>query len=206
MIFIGAIITVLYYSSITSGVCPAQGNPMQAVVRYQQINTYEIIDPTVRTAVQKYLDNVSIGLCHYYSAVSCKQMAKLRPSYESGYYWIQGASGTVGVYCEMSTNNAFGQSGGWMRIANVDMRNNHSQCPPGLVYNVTEGKRLCYKPSLSGCSSTIFSTKGVRYSKVCGKVIGYQYYRPNGFGPSKYTSPLINGAYVDGVSITHGSP
>ena len=49
-----------------------------------------------------------------------------------------------------------------MRIANVDMSNNHSQCPPGLVYNVTEGRRLCRKPSLApGCSSTTFSTQGV---------------------------------------------
>ena len=63
-----------------------------------------------------------------------------------------------------------------MRIANVDMRNNHSQCPPGLVYNVTEGRRLCRKPRIApGCSSTIFSTQGVEYRKVCGKVIGYQY-------------------------------
>ena len=49
----------------------------------------------------------------------------------------------------MGTNNEFGQSGGWMRIANVDMRNNHSQCPAGLVYNITEGRRLCRKPSLA---------------------------------------------------------
>ena len=63
-----------------------------------------------------------------------------------------------------------------MRIANVDMRNNHSQCPPGLVYNVTEGRRLCHKLSLApGCSSSMFSTLGVEYSRVCGKVIGYQY-------------------------------
>ena len=113
----------------------------------------------------------------------------------------------MGVYCEMGTNNTFGQSGGWMRIANVDMRNNHSQCPPGLVYNVTEGRRLCRKPSIApGCSSTTFSTQGVEYSQVCGKVIGYQYYLTNGFGPSKFTSSLIDQTYVDGVSLTHGSP
>ena len=93
-----------------------------------------------------------------------------------------------------------------MRIANVNMRNKRSQCPSGLVYSVTEGRRLCRKPSLApGCSSTIFSTQGVRYEKVCGKVIGYQYYTPCGFGPSRFT-PEINQTYVDGVSLTHGSP
>ena len=139
-------------------------------------------------------------------AISCKIIAELRPSYESGYYWIEGVSGAVEVYCEMGTNNGFGQSGGWMRIANVDMRNNHSQCPPRLVYNVTEGRRLCRKPSLApGCSSTTFSTQGMKYEKVCGKVIGYQYYTPFGFGPARST-PGINETYVDGVSLTHGSP
>ena len=208
MIFIAAIITVLC-SPIVSGVCPAQGNsnPMQTVVHYQLTITDEIPDPKLRTAVQRYLDNVSIGIRHFYSATSCKQIAELNLYSESGYYSIQGMSGAVWVYCEMGTNNRFGQSGGWMRIANVDMRNDDSQCPPGLVYNVTEGRRLCRKPSLApGCSSTTFSTQGVGYSKVCGKVIGYQYFKTNGFGPSKYTSSLINRTYVDGVSITHGSP
>ena len=32
-----------------------------------------------------------------------------------------------------------------------------------------------------------------------------QYFRPNGFGPS-WNSPEISQTYVDGVSITHGSP
>ena len=147
-----------------------------------------------------------LGLAPEYAASSCKQIAELKPRYDSGYYWIQGVSGAVGVYCEMGTNNEFGQSGGWMRIADVDMRNNHSQCPPGLVYNVTEGRRLCRKPSLAvGCYSTTFSTQGVEYSKVCGKIIGYQHYYTNGFGPSRFT-PGINETYVDGVSITHGSP
>ena len=109
----------------------------------------------------------------------------------------------------MEPNNTFGQSGGWMRIADVDIRNtNESQCPPGLVYNVTEGRRLCRKSSLApGCSSTIFSTQGVEYQieYVCGKIIGYQYYQTSAFGPSR-TLPLITDTYVDRVRITHGSP
>ena len=212
MTFIVTITAVLCSASIASGVCPAQGNtctcsnPIQAVVCYYQVNADEITDPIVRTAIQKYLENIRIGLHQYQSAVSCKQIAEPKPSYGSGYYWIQGASGAVEVYCEMGTNNTFGQSGGWMRIANVDMRNNQSQCPPGLVYNVTEGRRLCRKPSLApGCSLTTFSTQGVIYRKVCGRIIGYQYYQPNGFGPSRVT-PGISQTYVDGVSITHGSP
>ena len=207
MIIITAIITVLS-STTVGGVCPAKGNesPVRAVIHYHSVNAEEITDPKARDVIQNYLNNISIGLHNQDLAVSCKQIAESRPSYNSGYYLIQGASGVVGVYCEMGTSNKFGQSGGWMRIANVNMRNNDSQCPPGLVYNVTEGRRLCRKPSLAkGCSSTTFSTQGVEYSNVCGKVIGYQHWRPNAFGPSRST-PGINETYVDGVSITHGSP
>ena len=207
MILTAAIVAVLC-SPIVSGVCPAQGNgsPSLAVIRYQPIGIDRITDPMTRTTIQNYLNNVHIEVSLDNLAVSCKQIAELKPNYDSGYYWIQGVSGAVGVYCEMGTNNTFGQSGGWMRIANVDMRNNDSECPPGLVYNVTEGRRLCRKQSLDpGCSSTTFNAQGVEYTKVCGKVIGYQYYQPNGFGPSRAT-PGISQTYVDGVSITHGSP
>ena len=139
-------------------------------------NTLQLIEDIIVQEIHSTLVKTYLGLSPEYAATSCKQIAELKPSYDSGYYWIQGVSGAVGVYCQMGTNNTFGQSGGWMRIANVDMRNNDSQCPPGLVYNVTEGKRLCRKQSLDpGCSSTTFNAQGVEYRKVCGKVIGYQY-------------------------------
>ena len=145
----------------------------------------QLIEDIIKKEIHSNLVKMYLGLAPEYAASSCKQIAELKPDYNSGYYWIQGASGAVGVYCEMGTNNGFGQSGGWMRIANMDMRKIQTQCPPGLVYNVTEERRLCRKPSLApGCSSTTFSTQGVRYEKVCGKVIGYQYYQPYGFGPS----------------------
>ena len=200
---------IVLCSSYANGICPVQENDTTVVLPYQRIGSASLNETTIKSAIQNFLaKGKDFALTSENPATSCKKIAELRPSYESGYYWIQGASGVVEVYCEMGTNNEFGQSGGWMRIANVDMRNNHSQCPAGLVYNVTEGRRLCRKPSLAPeCSSTTFSIiQGVEYRKVCGKVIGYQYWQPNGFGPSKYTSPLIDRTYVDGVSITYGSP
>ena len=195
-------------SSYANGICPARESNTTVVVPDLKIYSNGLRYKTIKSVIQKFQAlKKDFALLSNNPAITCNKIAELRPSYQSGYYWIQGAIEVVGVYCEMGPNNGFGQSGGWMRIANVDMRNNHSQCPPGLVYNVTEGRRLCRKPSLArGCSSTMFSTQGVEYRQVCGKVVGYQYYGPNGFGPSKYTSPLINRTYVDGVSITHGSP
>ena len=184
----------------------ATGGALQTAEVRVSSNALQLIEDIIKKEIHTNLMKMYLGLAPEYAASSCKQIAELKPEYNSGYYWIQGVSGAVGVYCEMETNNTFGQSGGWMRIANVDMRNNHSQCPPGLVYNVTEGRRLCRKPSLApGCSSTTFSSQGVKFEKVCGKVIGYQYYTPYGFGPARST-PGINETYVDGVSLTHGSP
>ena len=93
-----------------------------------------------------------------------------------------------------------------MRVAGVDMRDTHAQCPNGLRLNVTSNKTTCSRPFITpGCSSTTFPVHSVSYKKVCGKVIGYQVRKTNGLGPSRYT-PGIDETYVDGVSITHGSP
>ena len=88
MIFTVAIIAVLCSAPIASGVCPAQGNgtPKPAVSRYQQINADELTDPIARAAIQSYLNNISIRLHNYRLAASCKQIAELRPSHDSGYY------------------------------------------------------------------------------------------------------------------------
>ena len=69
------------------------------------------------------------------------------------------------------------------------------------------GKRFCREVSLDpGCSLTTFATNGLEYSKVCRKVIGYQYGATYGFGPARFT-PGINETYVDGVGIiTSGTP
>ena len=208
MIAKAVISLVVLCSMCVNGICPPRKNGTTVVVPLQRININGLNDTRIKTELEQFLaSHYNFTFTPENPAASCKRIAKLKPHYNSGYYWIQGESGAVEVYCEMGTNNTFGRSGGWMRIANVDMRNNDSQCPPGLVYNVTEGRRLCRKPSLDpGCSSTTFSTQGVEYRKVCGKVIGYQYYQTNGFGPTTYTSSLIDRTYVDGVSITHGSP
>ena len=48
-----------------------------------------------------------------------------------------------------------------------------------------------------------FPTYGVPYSEVCGRVTGYQCYSPDAFHTPNVG---INSHYVDGVSLTHGSP
>ena len=95
-------------------------------------------------------------------------------------------------------------AGMWTRIAYLNMTDPLQSCPSAWRQNTANGVRVCGRPLTSNnmCHGTFYSTGGQTYTRVCGRVIGYQFGRPeafDGFGS-------INDAYVEGVSITHGSP
>ena len=78
-------------------------------------------------------------------------------------------------------------------------------CPSGLrkVNIPNTNKQACGGTVNSGCSSVNF-TVSQNYINICGRVQGYQYGSPNAFdGDSGKTA---NDNYVDGISITQGSP
>ena len=80
-----------------------------------------------------------------------------------------------------------------MRIALINMSNNASFCPRGLSMTETP-KRLCGKPTTAlGCSSAFFDVHDINYTKVCGRVKGYQYHTPEAFF-----------AYASGVGTRYG--
>ena len=170
----------------------------------------EEIEEIIEGEIAKNLISAHLGVSPEYAAASCRQIGELRPGYASGYYWVRGGSGPTGVYCELQSKDVqFEREGGWMRVAHVDMREDRSECPDGLELNKVEDKQLCQRPRdrAPGCASALFPVQGIRYSTVCGKVIGYHYYYPNGFGPSRGNAATsIDTTYVDGVSITHGTP
>ena len=90
-----------------------------------------------------------------------------------------------------------------MRVAHLNMTDPNQHCPSGFRL-ITSPKRTCGTPG-SRCVSTTFPLNGVKYSRVCGKIIGYQYGNPNAFGPYyNVRSSTIDDKYVDGVSLTHG--
>ena len=94
--------------------------------------------------------------------------------------------------------------GEWRRVAYLNMRDPTQQCPSAWREYNTGGVRACGRPRTSGasCPTTTYSIN-FQYRKVCGRVVGYQYGSPDGFHSG---SANINQQYVDGVSITHGSP
>ena len=94
-------------------------------------------------------------------------------------------------------------AGLWIRVAYLNMSDPSQSCPPAWRENTTSGVRVCGRPSNSSdmCHGAFYFAS-LTYTTVCGQVIGYQVGHTNGF----HCSRTINEPYVDGVSITHGSP
>ena len=127
-------------------------------------------------------------------ATSCKDTNNA----SSGYYWIGEIGSAVRVYCNMSLTCG-NLTGGWMRVANIDMTNTSQNCPSGL-HLTTSPKRVCDITS-TGCVSNDFDIHGAQYSHICGRVIGYLKSANYAF---HFQSRGIDGTYVSGVSLTHG--
>ena len=144
---------------------------------------------------------------------SCADIYNKNPTSHgrSGYYVLK-TDHLFFAYCDMELDCG-GIKGGWMRIADIKKGDT---CPNGWTrrYN----KSYCTGGSAAGCHSAYFSTNSTRYDKVCGKAVGYQKGTMDGFYPYAYahgkvnyyrpvtTSRSLDGAYVDGISITTGSP
>ena len=78
-------------------------------------------------------------------------------------------------------NSTEGGSGAWTVITSLDMTKSGSSCPSGLHYFKFSSKAGCRKNADRGCSSVTFPTYETSYSKICGKIIGYQYGSPDAF-------------------------
>ena len=147
---------------------------------------------------------------------SCKEIKTKWPHGVSGYYLIGCKKGPMYVYCHMEELCSSG--GGWTRIAYLNMSDSTEECPPGFRLYQSGGFRACGRQSSNnaGCQSVKFPSC-VNYSQVCGRVVGYQYGTTDALYPGRYQSESygsvidnhrnnINSYYVDGISLTHGSP
>ena len=144
-----------------------------------------------------HTEQLLLGQSSSNPAASC---AALPPSSHSGYYWVRTSNGSaVSVYCDM-TLSCGGVTGGWIKMV---MINSDNQCPSGLMErNDSPNIRTCVRNETSaGCSSVELSTANIQYTRVCGRITAYQVGSVDNF-----ESTDINSAYVDGVSLTHGTP
>ena len=141
-------------------------------------------------------------------ASSCSDIPHDSPS---GEYWIQTNSSTspVQVYCDTNQRNcSCNTTGGWARVANLDMTDPTQQCPVGFKQiNRTEPPlRTCGRPGVTaGCVSTTLPVYGINYSFVCGRILAYQLGSLDAFlGYNGRGQTTIDGYYIDGISLTHG--
>ena len=114
---------------------------------------------------------------------SCKEVAQQNPNSIPGYHWVQNSTNdAVFVYCTASTQCCDSHSEvGWMRVAYLDMTDPNQSCPQSFR-QVNSTKRTCARRQHSaGCSSVTYNTHGINYTKICGRIIGYQYGSPSGF-------------------------
>ena len=176
----------------TEGDCPSD--------RVREIAQREILQD-----VRNLLNNIVPGSCLQFRtqtslATSCNEIPT---SCSSGYYWVRSSNGTaVQVYCDMDRVCGCNTTGGWTRVAYLNMSDPSEQCPGEWIPRTysSEPRRLCGREGRS-CYSAMYSTHGIRYNRVCGRVIAYQYGSTDAF-----VGTSIDSHYVDGVSLTHGLP
>ena len=183
------------------GECSASGSELVSEVR-QNVSTF--LPGVVRC--------ILLDCTPQYPANSCAELAEREPDTPSGNYWILNSTQSpVQVFCEMGDVFPAGLNvtGGWVRVANLNMTDPNQQCPENLQLSYTNQPiRLCGK-STDGpsCDSVTFTTYGVQYRQVCGRVRGYQFGSTDPFERFTYCPApcTIDSPYVDGVSITHGA-
>ena len=150
--------------------------------------------------------------------ISCQEIQNKQPNSPSGVYLLSTDNGTKHIYCHIG--ELCGSEGGWTRLAYLNMTDSTENCPFGFKLYESGGVRACGRAAsnVGSCTSVQFPSNGISYSQVCGRVVGYQYGGTDAVYPGrfkygeKYGSYIdpnhndINSYYVDGVSITSGSP
>ena len=145
------------------------------------------------------IQNASVLFNSIHQPVSCKDIKTVLHNSPTGYYHVNSRN----IYCNMG--ELCGTGGGWTRLAYLDMSDSTVNCPTGFRLYQSGGVRACGRPyGGASCSSVQYPSNGISYSQICGRVVGYQYGLTDAVGYISIND--INSYYVDGVSITHGSP
>ena len=103
-------------------------------------------------------------------------------------------------YTSVQTQTQCGQ-GLWHRLIFLNMSDPTEQCPFAWWEYNTGGVRACGRPtSLSGSCAAIRHFTSRQYSRVCGRVIGYQFASPDAFRHHVNSNSID----LDGINITCG--
>ena len=95
----------------------------------------------------------------------------------------------------------------WKKVGYLDMSDPTQQCPPSWT-KIPRPRASCGKKTGASCDSLAIGTSGTSYQTVCGRFRAYQVGSVDAFGRcgGPVTPNTIEFPYVDGISITYGSP
>ena len=151
------------------------------------------------TELRQNFSQFQYDLQQLYCPSNISSCSRLPSSCPSGYYWASFGR----VYCNM-TLSCGGVTGGWMRVAELNMTDTRQQCPGGLVENNEAGIRHC-RIQGNSCVAQYFLGRQF-YSSVCGRITAYQVGSTNAFRRYYQNSAnTVHSHYVDGISLTHGN-
>ena len=184
-----------------------QVNSLSSSIKIVKSNTdlllrHDNITHNTLTSIDDKLDDYSDEYTPSPLLHSCEEIKSKWPSSPSDYYIIADSHGHARhVYCYME--ELCNSTGGWMRVAYLNMNDSSEKCPDGFRPYNENGVRACGRPvsKWGSCPGITFPSGNIEYSQVCGKVIGYQFGSPDGPVGSN-----INNPYIDGISLTHGNP
>lgn len=162
------------------------------------------IESTVTSQLDALLGARYRGVVSRYPAISCAELLQLNRATPSGYYWLQAADGNAArVWCNMELICGPNTTG-WARVALLNLSDPTTSCPRNTVLlTSSRGVRYCERVTTApSCGEQIFPSYGIRYDKVCGRVTGIQI----GTADMVQGSRDIDQPYIDGVSLTYGSP
>ena len=133
---------------------------------------------------------------------SCAEILRRDPGTKSGEYTIVDAKGqSQKVFCQMESPGSGCGDGGWQRVAYF--ARSSTGCPSGFIDYQSKG---CSNTG-TNCNKVEFQADQ-EYTKVCGKVQGYGISSNDAFHrlTTAGNANDINSAYLDGISVTYGSP
>lgn len=130
---------------------------------------------------------------------SCAEIAARDPSAVDGEHEIEVGGTILRVWCDIG-------GGGWTRVADVDAAT--GSCPAG--WEPLADPPVCWV-SPAGCAPPVerpvsFDVPLATYTEVRGYVAGHQFGTTDAFKPSEAGGASVDSVYVDGVSITVGTP
>ena len=128
-----------------------------------------------------------------------KNISQLDAKFESSRSSISFLKQYLNVHTQMACG-----PGLWHRLIYLNMSDPSQQCPSAWRKYSESEVRACGRPdnSLHGSCASVQNITYQQYSRVCGRIIGYQFASPDAFERNSPNGSHIN---LDGINITYGA-